>query len=112
MTIFTKCKATLKDQPQNDPTVMTGAEHDSHQAKYDAFDRGLARFKARKISKMKSKLNKKLLATDWYIVRKNELGTAIPESITTARAALRQSMLESEIAINAETDKEVLRLIQ
>tara|TARA_B100002019_G_C21055829_1_gene491560 strand:+ start:296 stop:730 length:435 start_codon:yes stop_codon:yes gene_type:complete len=44
-----------------------------------------------------------LSETDWYVVRKTEAGTAVPDSVTTKRAAIRTVHAERETAINACT---------
>tara|TARA_R100001224_G_scaffold84994_1_gene54301 strand:+ start:616 stop:1050 length:435 start_codon:yes stop_codon:yes gene_type:complete len=45
----------------------------------------------------------RLSETDWYIVRKTEVGTAVPDSVTTLRAAIRTVHGQRETAINACT---------
>ena len=50
----------------------------------------------------------KLQNTDWYIVRNQEIGTAIPADITTARQALRDQVNTVETEINALTTKKAV----
>lgn len=59
----------------------------------------LEELKARQIKVIKDEVKYELQKTDWYIVRNQELGTAIPEDITTHRQSLRDiaNSVESEI---------------
>jgi hypothetical protein len=50
----------------------------------------------------------KLQKTDWYIVRNQEIGTAIPADITTARQTLRDQANIVETEINALTTKKAV----
>lgn len=50
----------------------------------------------------------KLQNTDWYIVRNQEIGTAIPADITSARQALRDQSEVVENEINALTTKKAV----
>jgi hypothetical protein len=45
-----------------------------------------------------------LLQTDWYIIRKADVGTAIPSNIQTWRNAIRTDATEIETAITNATD--------
>lgn len=65
----------------------------------------LAELKTSKISLAKDIANSELKETDWYVTRKNELGTAIPSDITTKRAAIRTACNNHETSINAKTTK-------
>ena len=65
--------------------------------------------KTRRINHFKSIINSKLKKTDWYIIRKADSGDAVPESVTTDRAALRTQSATVETEINAlSTKKEVI----
>ena len=50
----------------------------------------------------------KLQNTDWYIVRNQEIGTAIPADITTERQTLRDQANIVETEINALTTKKAV----
>ena len=65
----------------------------------------LADLKANKIANLKSQANRLLEPTDWYIIRKVELETAIPSSVTTARATIKTNVDTKETEINALTSK-------
>ena len=65
----------------------------------------VAELKEAKIENLKSIYNRKLSETDWYIVREAEGGTAAPQSILDARAALRTECGTKEAEINAKTTK-------
>tara|TARA_R110000765_G_scaffold52085_1_gene104861 strand:+ start:3345 stop:3833 length:489 start_codon:yes stop_codon:yes gene_type:complete len=65
----------------------------------------LADLKANKIANLKSQANRLLEPTDWYIIRKVELETAIPSSVTTARATIKTNVDTIESEINALTSK-------
>ena len=65
----------------------------------------LAELKANKITNLKSQANSRLEPTDWYIIRKAELGTEIPSEVTTARAAIKTNVDTKESEINAISKK-------
>ena len=52
----------------------------------------------------KTSANGRLQATDWYVTRKSEAGTAIPSDITTYRTAVRTASKTIEDKINACSD--------
>ena len=52
-----------------------------------------------------------LQATDWYVVRKADAGTAIPSAITTHRAAVRTKCAEMETAITNAADTPALETL-
>ena len=70
----------------------------------------LADMKTNKIANLKANANGKLSETDWYIIRKNDDGTAVPADITTARAAVRTAVGTKETEINALTEKSAVVL--
>lgn len=65
----------------------------------------LDNLKANKIVNLKAQAIRLLKSTDWYIIRKIELGTAIPSNISTDRAAILTNVNTKEIEINALTTK-------
>ena len=72
------------------------------------WDETLAELKARQIEVIKDEVRNKLQKTDWYIVRNQELGTAIPEDITTQRQSLRDIADSVESEINSKTTKKAV----
>ena len=72
------------------------------------WDETLAELKARQIEVIKDEVRNKLQKTDWYIVRNQELGTAIPEDITTQRRSLRDIVDSVESEINSKTTKKAV----
>jgi hypothetical protein len=68
----------------------------------------LAELKARQIEVIKDQVKNELQKTDWYIVRNQELGTAIPEDITTQRQSLRDIANSVESEIEAKTTKKAV----
>lgn len=69
------------------------------------FSDSLATLKSNKINQLKDIYNEKLSETDWYIIRNQENGTAIPSEVTTQRNNLRTDCANHETAINAKTTK-------
>jgi hypothetical protein len=65
----------------------------------------LADLKEAKIKQLKGIYNSKLNKSDWYVTRKSEKGTAIPNDIQTERDGLREECNDHETAINAKTTK-------
>ena len=65
----------------------------------------LAELKANKIANLKSQAKHKLEPTDWYVIRKAELGTNIPSDVVTARAAIKTNVDTKESEINAISKK-------
>jgi hypothetical protein len=56
------------------------------------------------IERTKTSANGRLQATDWYVTRKAEAGTAIPSDVSTYRTAVRTSSKTIEDKINACSD--------
>jgi len=68
----------------------------------------LAELKEQQINNFKHSIGSKLQETDWYIVRNQETGDAIPVDITSARQALRDQSEVVENEINALTTKKAV----
>jgi hypothetical protein len=68
----------------------------------------LAELKGQQINNYKSQINLQLSITDWYIIRNQEIGDAIPADITSARQALRDQADSVESEINALTTKKAV----
>lgn len=85
-------------------TVFTYTKSDK------TWSQSLADMKTNKIANLKANANNKLAETDWYIIRKNDDGTAVPADITTARAAVRTAVGTKETEINALTEKSAVVL--
>ena len=60
------------------------------------------------IQQVKQTAGSILAATDWMITRKADIGTAVPESVSTYRASVRAKADELEAAIQAVTTVEAL----
>ncbi len=56
------------------------------------------------IAQTKRTANEKLAVHDWYIIRNTEKSTAIPNSVTTYRDAVRTKCAEIETALNGASD--------
>lgn len=61
------------------------------------------------LAQTKETANKALAPTDWYVIRKAERGTAIPDDVVTARAAIISECTAKETAISAATTVEELK---
>jgi hypothetical protein len=68
----------------------------------------LAELKEQQINNFKHSTGIKLQETDWYIIRNQETGDAIPSDITSARQALRDQANTVETEINALTTKKAV----
>jgi len=68
----------------------------------------LAELKEREINNFKHSTGIKLQETDWYIIRNQETGAAIPADITSARQALRDQADTVESEINSKTTKKAV----
>ena len=64
--------------------------------------------KSNMIAQVKQTANSLLAATDWYVTRKSEKGTAIPTDVETKRDAVRTECNRLEAAIAAVTTVEEL----
>jgi len=65
-----------------------------------ASDKTLATVKSQQVSHAKVMCNNILALTDWYVVRKAEASTAIPDKITAFRTAARTVYAAAKSAIN------------
>ena len=72
--------------------------------KNKTYSQSVAELKTQKIENLKSIYGSELGKTDWIIVRAQE-GTAAPQSILDARAALRSECASKEAEINALSTK-------
>ena len=68
----------------------------------------LAELKEQQINNFKHSTGTKLQETDWYIIRNQETGDAIPSDITSARQALKDQANTVESEINALTTKKAV----
>ena len=65
----------------------------------------LTQLKEQQINGFKNLVESELNKTDWYIIRNQETGAAIPADITSARTTLRTQANTVESEINALTTK-------
>lgn len=99
--------------PSYDPSIqeLGSIEWDSENSQFTypvnnlTWSKSLSEIKENKIALAKQEANSQLKNTDWYIIRKQEKGTAIPSEITTEREAIRTACANHETAINAKTTK-------
>ena len=63
------------------------------------------------IKKLKIEVKNNLAKTDWYVTRKSEKSTAIPNNITTHRDAVRTKQAEMETAITNAADTPALETL-
>ena len=63
------------------------------------------------IRTLKQQAAGELQNTDWYVIRKADAGTAIPNSISTHRAAVRTKCAEMETAITNAVDTPALETL-
>jgi len=68
----------------------------------------LEELKERQINNFKHSTGIKLQETDWYVIRNQETGAAIPADITSARQALRDQADTVESEINSKTSKKAV----
>ena len=68
----------------------------------------LSELKEQQINNFKHSTGSKLQETDWYIIKNQETGYAIPADITLARQALRDQSEVVENEINALTTKKAV----
>ena len=62
--------------------------------------------KSKECASVKTEAGFLLAPTDWYVVRKSETNTAIPDDVLTYRAAVRTASNSMEAQINAVTTHE------
>ena len=67
--------------------------------------------KSRLIEDVKKRANGILSKTDWYVIRKSEKSTAIPNNISTHRDAVRTKQAEMETAITNAADTAALETL-
>ena len=93
---------TIDDYEDADGKTKTVFIYD---VKTKTFSETLAELKTKKIQELKSAAYNKLISTDWYVTRKAEKGTAIPDDIETERDNIRSSVDTKESEIKALTKK-------
>jgi len=76
-----------------------------YDVKTKTFSETLAELKTKKKAELKSAAYNKLSSTDWYVTRKAEKGTAIPDDIETERDNIRSLVDTKESEIKALTKK-------
>jgi gas vesicle protein len=88
-----------KDLEGNTKTVFT------YDVSGKTFTESLDELKKNKIQQLKSLANQKLQPTDWYIIRKIEKGSSIPDNIQTQRNNIKSQVDTQEASINSKTNK-------
>ncbi len=90
-------------QPAYDQRFYWGFDEEGNKIPKD-----LDQLKETFIAQAKDSANKLLVQSDWYVVRRAELGTAIPVEILNERSDIRRWCGEYEAAINLCTTVEDL----
>lgn len=88
------------DAPNSKYYNYTGPNSDGQ---YDITAKDLDECKTLEVAETKRIAAAYLEQTDWYVVRKADTGAAIPDSVTTFRAAVRTVSGQREALINATT---------
>jgi len=88
-----------KDSDGNTKTVFT------YDVSKKTFTESLNELKKNKVQELKSLANQKLQPTDWYIIRKIEKGSSIPDNIQTQRDNIKSQVDTQEASINSKTNK-------
>ena len=95
-----------------------GISYEADPAPFDHFyysvpgtPRDVAEIKPILIQREKDTAAAMLTQTDWYVTRKSETDTAIPEAVTTYRAAVRTACAAREAEIAAVTTTEALETL-
>jgi len=70
-----------------------------------SFDKSVSELKEQAINNFKSRIGGELAKTDWYIIRKADNGTEVPQEIADAREDLRELSDTTETEINALSAK-------
>ena len=73
--------------------------------------RELDELKPGKLAEQKSKAEWLLKKYDWYVIRKAETGTAVPDAVTTYRAAVRTACAAREAEIAAVSTTPALKTL-
>jgi len=92
-------KTTMGLKWEDDPVTYDNRFYDSAGKAKD-----LAELKATWKATMKANANHILTNTDWYVTRKAELGTAIPDSISKYRASVKTALETMETEIDKASD--------
>ena len=69
------------------------------------FSKSLSELKEQAITNFKHRIGGELAKTDWYIIRKSDNGTEVPQEIADAREDLRELSDTTETEINALSAK-------
>jgi hypothetical protein len=99
--VVTGSYGSATPKPHADTLFTAQDEIDGKGTEGEVAARGL---KYDRIKSIKSDTERELYKTDWYIVRKADVGTAVPSAIATHRAAVRTKCDEMETAITNAAD--------
>ena len=92
-------KTTMGLKWEDDPAPVATRFYDSAGKAKD-----LDELKATWKANMKTSANSILASTDWYVTRKAELGTAIPDSVSKYRASVKTALETMETEIDKASD--------
>lgn len=104
-TVYTSNPKALEDVPATNQDGTPVLDQDGNQV----VTKGL---KSNTIAQVKQTAGSLLAQTDWYVVRKADIGTEIPADVATYRAAIRTEADRLEAAIAAVTSIEELIAVQ
>lgn len=107
-TVFTSEQLTERGVTWEEPPVI---RHETAFYNADGTAKDLAGCKAVQVEDQKRAANRYLESTDWYVTRKAEKETAIPEDVTTYRNAVRTACAARESEINAVSDVATLETL-
>lgn len=115
---FTSTPKLLDDREEVDQdgnpmyVKVLSVDAEGNSVMVDSAERLVAKgLKSQFIAQVKQAAGSILAQSDWMVTRKADIGTAIPESVATYRAAVRAKADELETAINAVTTVEELSVL-
>ena len=101
------------DEDGNPLYVKVLGEVDGEPAMVDSTERLVTKgLKSAQVAQIKSSAGFLLASTDWYVVRKADIGTDIPEDVATYRSAVRAEADRVETEILAVTTVDALMAIE
>lgn len=85
-------------------SVAEGYQYDSETGEFTEPSKSrptLSEAKSNRIARVKERANNVLAKTDWYVIRKQETGESIPQSVIDHRAKVRSLSDQFESDVNA-----------
>ena len=102
--------ADLTKDPLGYETTLTSKTivADIVQMVYTTAPKELATVQTTATAKVDEQMEALLSPTDWYVIRKADAGTAIPDAVNTARTTVRTKGATAKAAITAATDVDAI----